>query len=97
STGGFDWNYAKAHAGGGDATTGATALTGILTDDKSSADAAWRDWESFYGVIGDEAALDHTDAIPAKTGATRTVTATYHAFDIAARYFYKNYVSGGQS
>lgn len=97
STGGFDWDYAKSHAGGGDATTGATALTGILTDDKSTADAVWRDWESFYGVIGDEAALDHTDAIPAKTGATRTVTATYNAFDIAARYFYKNYVSGGQS
>jgi|GEM_PF-3007928 len=96
STGGFDWDYAKAHAGGGDTdvATGATALTGLLTGDTSTDQAEWREWESFYGVIDSAAALDHTDAIPAKTGATRTVTATYNAFNIAARYYYENYVKG---
>ena len=95
STGGFDWAYAKAHAGGGDdASTGATALTALLTDDTSSVGAEWRDWESFYVEINSETADDHTDAVPAKTGATRTVTATYNAFNIAARYYYDNYVKG---
>ena len=95
STGGFDWAYAKAHAGGGDdASTGATALTALLTDDTSSVGAEWRDWESFYVEITSETVNNHTDAVPAKTGATRTVTATYNAFNIAARYYYDNYVKG---
>ena len=98
STGGFDWDYAKAHAGGGDdAQTGATALTALLTGDNASIEAEWRDWESFYGEITDLTVNDHTDAVPAKTGATRTVTATYNAFNIATRYYYENYVKGGGS
>ena len=94
STGGFDWAYAKAHAGDGEATTGATALTALLTDDSSTSEAEWRDWESFYVKITSETVNDHNGEIPAKTGATRTVTATYHAFDIAARYYYDNFVKG---
>ena len=98
STGGFDWNYAKEHAGGDDVQTGATALTALLSGDETANEQAeWRDWESFYVKIDGEAALDYTDAVPAKTGATRTVTATYNAFDIAARYYYENYVKGANA
>lgn len=95
ATGGFNWQYAKEHSKSGDqVSTGATALTGLLSGDRSNSQAAWREWESFYGVITDQTALDYTDAVPAKTGATRTVTATYDAFNIVARYYYDNFVKG---
>lgn len=98
ATGGFNWEYAEAHGtGGGDAATGATALTALLSGDTSNSQAEIRSWQQFYGVIDSESALDYTDAIPAKTGATRSATATYNAFNIAARYYYKNYVEGAQA
>ena len=93
STGGFDWEYAKAHAGGGtDVTTGATPLTELLSEKTESGNGAWRDYEDFYVKIdGREVFADYD--LPAKTGATRTVTATFDAFRLAAAYYYDNFVA----
>ena len=97
ATGGFNWQYAESHGtGGGGATTGATALTGLLSgNDNAASEAELKVWNSFLNVkITSENVLDFTGNIP-KTGATFTVTATYSAFNIAARYYYENYVKGG--
>ena len=96
STGGFTWEKARSNAVGGEVTTGATALTGLLSDGQTDSEAVWREWESFYVPLNDAGVFDDL-GVPARTGATFTVTATYNAFRIAACYYYKNYVEGGEA
>ena len=97
ATGGFDWEYAEAHAGGDDVSTGATALTALLSDENATEGAKLKTWSQLVNVkITSESVLDFTSDIP-KTGATRTVAATYNAFNMAARYYYNVYVKGVKS
>ena len=98
ATGGFTWEYAASQkkAAEGGAVTGATALAGLAADENSAGASEWKDFEDFYVKI-DSPAIFSDYGIPAKTGATKSVTATFNAFKAAAGYYYANYVLRGQS
>lgn len=102
ATGGFTFDKyvsKKAQAGNkGEVTTGATALTGMLSDDTGAGEAGEpMDMEDFCGTEITSAEAFSGYNPPAKTGATKTANAVYNSFRIMAKYYYENFVKGGQA
>lgn len=102
ATGGFTFDkYVSrdAHANkGGEVTTGATALTGILSDQTQSGNAGTpMNLEDFCGTEITSADAFNGYNPPVKTGATKTANAVYNSFRIMAKYYSENFLQGGQA
>ncbi len=102
ATGGFTFDKyvsKKAHAGSiGEVATGATALTGLLTDASASGEGGEpMDLEDFCGVEITDAEAFSEYKPPVKTGATKTANAVYNSFNIMAKYYAENFLEGGNA
>ena len=102
ATGGFTYDkYVSRDAlsgNKGEVTTGATALTGLLTDPSAGGEGGEpKNLEDFCGVEVTSVEAFKGFNPPVKTGATKTANAVFNSFNIMAKYYVENFVQGGQA